>query len=270
VRLLLLILLAASIRVEGPAAEKEHLERRIPRLLAEVEGALGFIFDGEIRVRLASTDEEFRRLGLDPPPWSAAVAIPADFSLVVRLSAMGPPAVTDISSAIRHELTHLLLPVRLRGARVPLWFEEGLAQIVGGRVFRTDLDLVPAAAARGGLIPFPDIARSFPTEGGRAALAYAQSESFAAFIMKGPGVVPLLDAVAAHGSLHAGLAKGFGEDLDSLETAWRATLARGGWWLGPLAGALIPLLLFACSVLVFLAFLRARRRKRRTYEALPE
>jgi hypothetical protein len=270
VHFLLLGLLAASIRVEGPAAEKAHMEERIPVLLVEVEEALGFRFDGAVTVRLARTDREFRRLALDPPPWAAAVAIPADSSLVVRLSAMGPPAVTDISSALRHELTHLLLPARLRGARVPLWFEEGVAQIVGGRVFRTDLDLVPAAAARGGLIPFPDLARRFPAEGDRAALAYAQSESFSAFIAKGPGLGPLLGAIATHGSLGAALRNASGEDLDGLETAWRASLTRRGWWLGPLSGALIPLLFFAGSLLVVLAFFRARRRKRRTYESLPE
>ena len=265
-----LILLLAVVRVEGPPAERAWMETRVPRLLAEVEEALGFRFPRELTIRLARTDAEFDRLAGNPPRWAAAVAIPADVSMIVRLTAMGPPAVTDISSAIRHELVHLLLPARVGGASVPLWFEEGLAQILGGRVFRTDLDLVPAAAARGGLIPFPDIARRFPADGDRAALAYAQGESFAAFLLRGPGLVPLLDATAAHGSLFAGLRAGFGEDIDALETAWRATLVRRGWWLWPLAGAAIPLLFFTASVLVILGFLRARRRGRKTYEQLPE
>jgi hypothetical protein len=270
--LLLLPLLApdeSRVRVEGPAEETAFLAGRAPALLEQVEARLGVRFPSPITLRLAGSDAEFARLAGDVPAWAAAVAVPADFSIAVRLSAMGPPQPNDISSVLRHEFVHLLLPLRLRGARVPKWFEEGLAEMIGGRVFSRVEDLLSPAAATDRLIPLADLAHSFPESGAAAALAYAQGESAVRFLSREHGLGPLLDAVAERGSLEAALGS-FSDSPGAFEDRWRDSLAKKGWWILPLAGALVPMLLFVAALLVFAGWLRVRRRARRIYEDLPE
>ncbi len=257
------------VRVEGPASETAFLAERAPALLAQVEARLGVRFPAPVTLRLAGSDAEFARLAGDVPVWAAAVAVPADFSVAVRLSAVGPPQPNDISSVLRHEFVHLVLPVRLRGAPVPKWFEEGLAEMIGGRVFSRAEDLLSPAAATDRLIPLADLARAFPEDGSAAALAYAQGESAVRFLSREHGLQPLLDAVAERGSLDSALAM-FSDSLGAFEERWRGSLVKKGWWLLPLAGALVPLLLFVAALLVFAGYLRVRRRARRIYEELPE
>jgi hypothetical protein len=272
VKILLLLLagLAPGVRVDGPEAEAATLGKRVPVLLAEVERGLGFTFEGDILVKLARDDAEFAELAGPKPPWVVAVARPAARTLVVRLSAVGAARATDVSGVLRHELVHLLLPQRIGGARVPLWFEEGLAQVLGGRINRADRDLVPTAAATGRLIPLADLARRFPEEGSRAALAYAQGESAATWLIETYGLPDLLDRVRVRGSLEAALRQDFGTSFADVEEAWRGTLRERGWWLPLLGRYAIPLLLFIASLLVIVGFLKARRRGRRIYDDLPD
>lgn len=272
--LVLIVAGASGIRVEGPPDRVPFFERRVPVLLSQVESALGFRYRGQVLVHLARTDEEFRREVGNRPDWVVAVARPGRSALWVRLPAVGPGRGLDISSVLRHELVHVVLPQRLGGARVPLWFEEGLAQVLGGRVNRSDLDRLPVAAASDRLIPLAEISRSFPRDGDGAALAYAQGESVVTYLMTdptGPGLVALLDDVRDTGSFEAGLELWGGKTPAELEEEWRDWLESSEpWWVPLLLSAFIPLLFFAVSVLAAVGYFVIRRRRRRDYEALPE
>ncbi|MHC4861611.1 MAG: peptidase MA family metallohydrolase [Planctomycetota bacterium] len=271
-----LLLLASEIHVEGPEDLIPRYRERVAALLPDVERGLGFTFDGVVIVRLARTESEFRRLAGERGDWVVAVARPSEGVLVVRLPAVGAARGTDVSSVLRHELVHLLLPARLdRRARLPLWFEEGLAQVIGGRVNRSDAAQVAVAEDLGALIPLEELERSFPVRGAVASLAYAQGESVVAFIVDAygrAGLHRLLTAVRDTGSLDAALRRVHGFGVRDLERRWKEWLAEeeDPWWFVLLTGSTITILLFVASLLVVAAFLRARRRARATYESLPE
>lgn len=267
---------AATIDVSGPKDRLPWFEKRVPELLSQVEEALGFRYEGRIHVRLAPDDAAFARLAGDVPDWVAAVALPAASELVVRLTAVGPARATDSSSVLRHELVHVVLPERVgRGTFVPRWFEEGLAQVLGGRVARSDALTLPITAAAGRVFPLDQITHAFPRDGVLAGIAYAQSESVVGYLVQQKGVTGLrglLDALKRTGSMDAALEAEYGYGGAELETRWRRWFAEESdpWWLALLTGSIVPLLLFASSILVILAVLRARRSRRRTYESLPE
>jgi hypothetical protein len=275
-RLLAAVILAAVIRVEGPADRVDYYRERVPALLTEVERGLGFRFDGEAIVKLARTDREFAELVGEKPGWVVAVARPRDRTLVVRLPAVGPARGTDVPSVLRHELVHLLLPARVGWrARVPLWFEEGLAQVIGGRVNRSDTAQLAVAAGLGRLIPLSSLETSFPESGAAAGLAYAQGESVLAYLVKHygrDGLHRLLDSIGETGSLEAALWRDLGFGKAELEERWKGWLAEeeDPWWVVLLTGSIISILLFVASLLVVAAFLRVRRRAKATYDSLPD
>jgi hypothetical protein len=268
--------LAGNVRVEGPETQAEYLRRHLPVLVGEVERALGFEYGGELTARLARNAAEFHRIVGPKPEWVAAVGIPRDATLVVRLSAVGPERGLALDAVLRHELVHVLLPPRLAWrARLPLWFEEGLAQLVGGRINRSDLARLPIAAAAGTLIPLDELRNSFPTDRSRAALAYAEGESVVELFLSRHGMAGLhrlLDDMTQTGSFEASLQGSFGTSAERLEDEWKVWLAEEEepWWLAILRGAFVPFLFFVVSLLAIVAFVRLRRRRREEYAELPE
>lgn len=279
--LLLLLLLplpcrAATVTVRGPAGRKAWYERRVPELIEEVRRDLGSPEPGEIEVELAATNRQFQEWSGGAPSWAAAVALPQKATLVVRLPALGPLTGTDATSVLRHELVHLLLPRRIGwGVHLPRWFEEGLAQVVGGRLFRLDLELLPATKATGGLFPLAALDDHFPREASGASLAYAEGESAVRFLLSKGGrstFSRFLDRIRDTRSFDAALLGVYGYTPKRLDRAWQKWLSEKSqpWWLTILSAATIPFVLFVASLLVIGAWLRARRRSRGIYESLPE
>jgi hypothetical protein len=67
------------------------------------------------------------RMGFSLPSWGVAFAFPGVNVVVVDVT-RATRAWDTLDKVIPHELSHLLLGQRARGARFPLWFIEGLAQ----------------------------------------------------------------------------------------------------------------------------------------------
>jgi len=272
----LLLVAAITISVDGPPESAPSWEARIGELAGQVERALGFSYAGAIRLELAGTDEDFRRRVPRAPEWAAAVARPRAATLVVRLPATGPATGTDVASVLRHELVHLLLPHRIGGhERVPLWFEEGLCQVLGARILPVSLARLKMAAAAGRLFSLASLSRQFPEGQAPASLAYAQSESVVERLVADGGIDrlhALLDRIRDTGDFDRALADVYGTSVGRLEADWRAWVREEGrpWWLEVLLANLVPVLLFTASVLAILAWWRVRRRGRETYESLPE
>jgi hypothetical protein len=274
--LLLLLLPAVTVTVDGPGAGSADWEERVAVLTRQVDRALGFEYEGAIRVRLARTDAEFREAAGDPPEWAAAIARPRDSLLVVRMTAVGPRTGTDVSGILRHELVHLLLPARVGGfRRVPLWFEEGLAQVLGARILRVSDARLEMAAAAGRLLPLEALEETFPRGRSTAGMAYAQSESVVRMLIDEGGIESihlLLDRTRDSGSFTDALSDTFDVTVADLEADWRKWLDRDGrpWWIDVLLANWWTFLFFSASLLVIVAWARARRKKQDTYESLPE
>jgi hypothetical protein len=272
----LLLLSLATISVDGPPGSGPDWERRVGKLVSQVETAMGFTFQGPIRVELAATDAEFRRRAPRAPAWAAAIARPRAATLVVRLPATGPRTGTDVTSVLRHELVHLFLPQRVGGFdRVPLWFEEGLAQVFGARILPVDLARLKMAGAAGRLFTLSSITNRFPEDRSAAALAYTQSESLLNYLVDRGGIDRLrgmLDRIRETGDFERSLRDVYWLDTAELEAEWIASIREGGrpWWLETILANLLPFLFFVASLLAIAAWIRARRRRRETYESLPE
>ena len=83
----------------------------------------------------------------------------------------------DLEATLRHECVHLLWARRAGPRRrvLPLWFEEGVAEHVGGGISVAAGARLDVATGTGSLLAFDDLAFTWPERAANADLAYQQA-----------------------------------------------------------------------------------------------
>ena len=170
------------------------------------------------------------------PQWGAAVALPAERTILLRADA------GDLYPTLRHELAHLALHEAIN-VRVPLWFDEGYAAWAAGEWERLGSLELNLAVVRGAL---PDL------EGLDGALRGSASTADAAYALAASAVTelarrnpsrtlsPLLQRLRAGEDFEASVTATTGLTLSGFEREWRQMLRRryslatwllagGGW-----------------------------------------
>ncbi len=139
------------------------------------------------------TEEAFQ--AQRPPLWAAGVN-----DGTIRVPVRGLDVVTpELVTVLRHELAHSFVTART-GGNCPTWLQEGVAQwLEGGDPARGDAALV-ALATRAGLVPLISLEGPFQAlSDQRATLAYAQSLSVVAFLLRTRGEGGLARLLSALG-----------------------------------------------------------------------
>jgi len=234
-----------------------HLRRQVAeihRRLRALTGAAPRRIRIEVPPDAASFQLRAHRLG--GPAWAAGLALPARGIILLRApSQFSNPAGFDLTLA--HELTHLYLAAALGSRRVPLWLEEGLAMHAAGEGGWGRAGRLAGAVLQKRLIPFAELARRFPGQSGKAALAYAQSYYLVGYLVNRYGekaVARLLAEVARGRAFTSALRLVTGKGLVALERefaqemrsrfSWMAlALAAGTLWALVALGAGIGLVL---------------------------
>ncbi|MEZ6036835.1 MAG: peptidase MA family metallohydrolase [Planctomycetota bacterium] len=167
---------------------------------------------------------------------------------------------TSLRGVVVHELVHELLDqyVAPNGRFVPRWFHEGLAQCLAGDTYLgvREEDIVWRVATSS-LLRFGDIDESFPTETAEVRLAYAQSYSYVAWLLRTYGLDLLLriahraDRLTSFGRALVGATQ---RDSLQLEGAWHDYVLHEsgapwrvalGQWFGLSLIAVLPVLVLA-------------------------
>jgi hypothetical protein len=135
---------------------------------------------------------------------------------------------------------------------IPAWLREGTATLA--EIYpNADYDRVLAGAVtNNGLIPLKDLCLSFPTEAGRAFLAYAQSRSFTDYLHKTYGSAGLLSLVSSYADgvdCERGPERALGISLSALELNWRSSVLGQNAFLSTLKN-ISPYLVLLCLVLI--------------------
>jgi len=243
-----------------------HVEAAIPRIAED----LGVPTGRRALVYVAHTADQFRSLQPGTPDaWADATAWPGAALIYLRSPRLRPGTAPPLEQVLDHEIAHLLLGQTFRGAPVPRWLQEGVAQVVAGEHSPETVRRIARGAPGGDLLPFRELTAGFPADPLRAQLAYAQSADVVAFIRGRWGdeaLRTLVRELASGRAPGAAVRAATGVSLDEVDRAWRAALGPRGlvlpglvddglWWgLGGL-------------LLVFGA-LRVRRRTRARRERL--
>ncbi len=130
-----------------------------------------------------------------------------------------------VGIVIPHELTHLVFDTAVRNPYhfPPRWLNEGVATYLSEGYTASDRARVESAARDGRLMPLRALGGQFPTSAERFYLAYAESVSAVAFLVRERGedaLVRLIRTYADGVSDDEAFSAAVGTDLAGFERAW--------------------------------------------------
>ncbi len=185
--------------------------------------------------------------------WAGGHANPELGVLLVAVSP-GASQSLEMETKIPHELAHIML-YRSLGEKYsvqPAWLIEGIASMVElypNPDYARALDI---ASKNNSLLAFDDLCASFPADAGSAYLAYAQSQSFVAYIRNSfgtSGLGRLINSYSDGFNCELGATNALGTPLSQLDTRWRESVL-GQNNTGVAMRNLAPFILLMALVLV--------------------
>lgn len=185
--------------------------------------------------------------------WIAGHADPAQGVVRVVIEPGSEQGIT-MEQRIPHELMHVML-YRQVGAgygNLPAWLREGMAVLA--EVYpNSEYDRALTEATEGNrLIPLKDLCLSFPSDTGRAFLAYAEARSFTKYLYESYGSTGLLNLAASYADgvdCERGPERALGVSLTGLESQWRSSVLGQNATLAALQN-ISPYLVLLCLVLI--------------------
>ncbi len=162
----------------------------------------------------------------DSPDWAGAV-----YDGKIRLPLAGMRGMTKRFSAILyHEYMHVLVYF-MAGRNVPVWLNEGLAELAGRQIDPTPLTDLTEAIESGRLHKWRDLVKPFSgLAEDRVALAYEQSYSLVDFMVDSYGwhnMAELLESLGKQREWLAAVAdvyQEYGLDWPAIQKEWQASL----------------------------------------------
>jgi hypothetical protein len=191
---------------------------------------LGLQPPGRIPVYLYSRHPDFREAaGIQPH--DLIVGTSGDRDGLIRLDASG--AFEKPGVILLHEIVHSILARSLKDrlSELPLWMNEGLAQIVGQPESPGAEEQVRQARGAGQLRPLSDLSVEFP-HGEDGPLAYAEAYSATAYFLQlngWDGLRALLKSLEAGKGFTASFRAATGDEVGDFYKGWEWSLVRHGW-----------------------------------------
>ena len=251
------------------AGVADALEDTCTERAAQIFNELGALRDRDagaaaVTVRVVGDPAEIAGAspaGARPPAWSIAVAYPDARLVVLALRRRDGRPVEDLDIELEHELSHIALHDASRGAAVPRWLSEGVAQLQSERSSMMRRGALQLAALSGNVLSLAAL-HDYPAGDAAVSLAYAEAADFTGFLVRREGwrgIRIALRRLARGATIDEALNAAYGESTARLEAAWRHDLARRPSWAAIATGS--GALWGVATVLFVLAFLLARRRK---------
>jgi len=236
-------------------ALSRHGSESLPRIGEDLGVAIG----RTVHVVLAPTERAF--FEMQPggaPEWADGTAYPSLGQVFLKEPVIRGTA-RPLEQVLDHELVHVLLGRAFAPQTPPRWLQEGVAVVYSGEHGPDAARVIAKGAAAGGLLSLDELTAGFPSDPGRAQLAYAQSGDFVAYLRAEYGDDAVREVVAAMrggADVRAALRKATGLYLEDLDRQWRLPLERSGsafwlssalsqevWWFGAASLAAVGLVM---------------------------
>ncbi len=258
---------SVKILFEAPL---ESAAKDVAVLYPEIVADLETIFEWKLHrlptVVLIKKREDFLQMAENS--LTVAFAVPAKNLIVIDYSQM----ITDpfsLESSLGHELCHLLLHRHIPSNILPRWLDEGFAQWVSNSIneilVSQKRSVLSKAAYAKKIIRLRDLRYRFPVEKSARRLAYEESKSFIAYIIRTFGktkTVNLLKHLENGEKIEIAFLKELSIPLDTLEEEWHRSLRSKNAWFIFLSHYLYEILFALMALLTLYAFIRSRLIKR--------
>jgi hypothetical protein len=219
-------------------------------------------------IAVAPDERRFREwIGPAAPEWGAAIAFPAQRTIIMQGRAAGSDA-GDPRVVLRHELAHLALDEVL-GDLPPRWFHEGYASVAAGEWGREEVLATSVALLLRGMPTLDSLNATFDGSAPRADAAYALAHrAVAELAALDPerGLTLFVGYWLETRSMEVAIRRAFGVTQAQFEERWRQRTRRQYGALAIVADlSLAAALLMTIVVPLYLA---RRRRDRRRLEVM--
>jgi hypothetical protein len=250
---------------EVSAKDRSRIVRMAEQQAQRIEGRLGLRLHRTVLLILYPNHRAFvAAMGKEIPRLAVGVATQTGNTIHADTSG----ALMAAEQALGHEIVHAVLAQGL-GAQVqalPLWFNEGLAQVAGERSVGQVGALLGRVAQRRRIIPLSALRQGFPATDEDSGVAYLEAESAALLLLDETGwegLQELLADVGRGAGFGAALKKATGETLPQFERRWQQEVSHAYRYVG--AELLVDGLIFGVmAALAVWAYLVARRRRLET------
>ncbi len=253
--------------IDAPVAQA--IAQRAEQMYAALTNTVGFTPRSTIYVYLCPTAECFRQQqpgSTRLPEWAVGVAYPQLNRIVMR-SALMPGEGERIRPVeiFQHELAHIVLEQALADhGGAPRWLSEGFSMYAAAQWTTGGQRTLEEVALRDQFLPLTFLTASFPDNEEAARIAYAQSFSVVAFLLKSYGKYAFQDFILnlRNGmDTNSALLHATGRSLKSVELEWQNALRlRYSWWMYAIRYGGFW---FALSMLFVVAYLIKRIKMRR-------
>jgi hypothetical protein len=205
--------------------------------------------------------------------FSVGIAFTERSLLVIDASAEHS-IISPASGILRHELFHIALArfSAKETIKIPLWFNEGVAQFLESRslTYLEEQDI--ATLARGGqLKPFSELADGYPQDESQRRIMYLASLSFVSYLIgnEPSKLRSLFNGLKEKKDFNKAFESAFGDSVDRFQLLWQASMSKEySFWWQFLLRTTSDYLIFAILVivLVIVYFIRRRRSIRQLQE----
>lgn len=234
---------------------------------ARLEAFYGLQIAETASIIIAASPAEFREYGdARLPEWSSAAYILPENLILVKSPAWAG-SLPQLERDFLHELSHLYFHQKFAALYLPLWYNEGLAEYLGGRRLEmADEIKLSAAVFSGKTIPLERIDSLLYFPQPKAELAYLQSLS-AVLLLKetldreGVGWGDFHELVLQAGWA-AALQQSTGMDEFAFEEAWLRALEKNYRWLFFLNIDTLLWLILGVVFILSIYLIRRRNKKR--------
>ena len=177
---------------DGIGGAAARIRKALPGIRAEVARALGMPEPGPAEIHVVSGWDRIREVVGDTVPPSGplgCVSAVASSSRFASDVSDNRALLRSLETVMRHEWIHFAWS-QAAGARtreLPLWIEEGFAELIGGGMSADAGAKLDMATTFKRLVPFDKITKRWPESQHEAGLAYLQSKSWVQYFFKHQG-----------------------------------------------------------------------------------
>lgn len=247
----------------GHAADIESVKLSAIEAYSRLRANLDFAPQEPIPIILYSDGAEFRR-EVGAKPSELVLGVASSWDEAIRLDASKVYEAPD--RTVGHEIAHIFL-FRYLGNRIgslPLWMNEGIAQVSGGASADAARAHVTDALLNARLIPLSGLALQFP-KGENGGLAYDEGQAAVVAMLDDggwPRMRALLGQLKAGKSFDSSMRDAYGESAADWESHWQHGMrfqARFALW-ARVAEWVVPFMMFGA---LFWGISTVRRHRRK-------
>lgn len=238
-----------------------HLEA--DKIREKIVSDIGYDFREKTLAIVAPTLEDFQNAQPENtwiPLWAVGVAYPSRNLIILKSPRILKEGHIDVLEVFTHELSHIIIGKALKGSKIPIWLDQGLAMYEAREWTFSRITSLVRAVLTDRLIPLNILTYSFPEDESLVELAYAESFMFISYLINKVGrnvFHRFIRDFSHNGDLEGSLRRATGMPIVTLEKDWIKYLQIRISWIPILTST--TALWFIVSVIFLYGYLRKKR-----------